>query len=320
MKRIAIIDCDLVSYRSAAANERRSIKVTHIVTGQVTEHAHRTAFKEHIRDIFDIAEFTIEDLQHAEELRFALHSMNTTISSLVESCNADTYELYISGKDNFRDSLPLPSKYKGKRTGIRPVQLKECREHLINKKGAIVVNGREVDDMLAQRCYEGVRDGVQTIAVTIDGDQQGVEGYMFNWLKMKEPKLVRGLGEIHLVKENRDFDGFGRKFFYAQWVLGDSTDCFKPSEIANKKFGVMAMYKLLANCKTDKECVEAIYGQYKAWYGEGVTYTAWDGVEHTKSCVEIMDIYAACCHMKRYEDDVFSTSKLLKALRIEEIN
>ena len=318
MSRVAVIDADIVAFRCSAANERRSVRATHIVTGQVSEHAHRTGWKEHIKGLFEPEEFTLEDLQHPEELRFALHAMNTTIDSLKESCKADSVELYISGKDNFRDSLPLPSRYKGKRTGLRPSQLQECREYLIAKKGAIVVDGREVDDMLAQRCHEGLKAGIATIACTIDGDQNGVEGYMYNWTKMREPKLIKGLGKIELIKDGKDFDGYGRKFYYAQWVLGDATDCFKPSEIAGKKFGVVAMHKLLANCKTDKECVEAVYKQYSAWYQGPTTYTDWTGTEQTKTCIEIMDLYAACAHMKRYESDVFDTAKLLNALGIEQ--
>lgn len=318
MKRIAIIDCDIVAFRCAAANESRSIKVTHKVTKQVTEHAHRTAFKEHIKGVFDITEFEIEDIQTAEDISYAFHAMNTTLDALIKSCEADGAELYISGEGNFRDNLPLPSRYKGLRSGsIKPLQLAECRNYLIAKKGAVVIDGKEVDDKLAQRCYEGIRDGVVTIACTIDGDQNGVAGHMYNWTKMREPKLVKGLGYIELIKDNKDFDGYGRKFFFAQWILGDSTDCFKPCEIAGKKFGVVAMYKLLGDCKTDKECVEAVYKQYKAWYPNPITYTAWDGTEHTKDVIELMDMYAACTHMMRFEGDVFDTKKLLDKLQIK---
>lgn len=317
MKRIAVIDCDIIAFRCAAANESRSIKATHNTTGQVSEHPHRTGFKEHIKGLFESSEFTIEDLQHPGDIKFAFHAINTTINALKESCKADDVELFISGTDNFRDFLPLPSKYKGDRRGkIKPVQLKECREYLINKKGAVVVNGNETDDRLAQRCYEGVKEKAITIACTIDGDQQGVDGWMYNWIKMSEPKLVKGFGYVELIKDNKDFDGYGRKFFYAQWVLGDSTDCFKPSEISGKKFGVVAMYKLLDECKTDKECVEAIYKQYKTWYPSVVEYTDWTGVIQKTDAIGLMDLYASCCHMQRFKNDYICTKTLLTKLGI----
>ena len=318
-KTILVIDGDLVAFRSAAANEARSIRVTHKETGQTTSHAHKTAFREHIKGVFDESEFDIEEVRTPEDISYAFHAINTTIEGLAKTCKAGEIEVYLGGKNNFRDNLPLPSKYKGNRPESRPVQLKECRDYLVKRWKAKIVDGREVDDMLAQRCYDGIKSRQKIIAATIDGDQNGVAGWMYNWTKMDKPFLVKGLGEIHLNDDRKDFDGYGRKFFYAQWVYGDwSTDHFKPSEIAGKKFGVVAMYNLLKDCETDKECVQAVYNQYKKWYPkEPIVYKDWQGNEQSKSLIEIMDIYASCAHMKRWEYDVFDTQALLDKLGIE---
>lgn len=318
MKTIAVIDGDIIAYRCAAANEQRSIKATHKITKQEIICPHKTAFKSQIKDVFSEDEFDILEVQTPEDIFLATEAIDTTIESIKNACAADEVEIYISGKDNFRDKLPLPTKYKGNRSGTKPIQLVECRKYLTNTKKAVVVDYEEVDDMLARRCYEGLNTKVKTIACTLDGDQNGVAGWMYNWTKQTEPTFIKGLGEIFLTKENKDFDGYGRKFFYAQWLLGDAVDCFKPCEIAKKKFGVVAMYKLLSDCKTDKECVQVVYNQYKSWYPKEVTYIAWDGVEHTKSTVDIMDMYAACAHMRRFKGDVFDTKKLLKQLRIND--
>lgn len=318
LKTIAVIDGDIVAYRCAAANETRSIKATHKITGQEIICPHRTAFKEQIKGVFEIEEFTIEDVQESGNIILAKKAIDAVINSLKRACNADEVEVYLSGVDNFRDGLPLPSKYKGTRSSIKPLQLKHCRSYLEREIGATVINGREVDDMLAQRCYEGLQQKIKTIACTLDGDQNGVSGWMYNWNKHKEPALIKGLGNIYLVNGNKDFDGQGRKFFYAQWVLGDVVDAFKPCEISGKKFGVMGMYNLLSKCTTDKECVEAIYKQYKSWYPqEFIEYTDFNGVQQKKTLIELMNMYAACAHMRRFEDDVFDTAKLLTTLGIE---
>lgn len=317
-KTIAILDGDIIAFRCAAANETRSIRATHKVTGQEITCPHRTALKEQIKDVFQIDEFDIVDVQTPEELNYAFNAMNTCIDAFKRSCGASSFELYISGENNFRDDLPLPTKYKSNRTGIRPVLLKECREYLVKSRQAKIVNGREVDDILAQRCYEGLKQGIKTVAVTNDGDQNGCAGYYYNWTKMTEPFLVQGLGEIKLTENRKDFDGYGRKFFYAQWVFGDwNVDRFKPAELSGKSFGVVAMCKLLKDCDTDKKCVQAVYDQYRLWYPKPVTYTAWDGKEYTKTVIELMDMYAACAHMKRFENDVFDTAALLTKLGIE---
>jgi hypothetical protein len=318
MKRIACIDGDVVAYRCAAANERRSIKATHKTTGQVSEHPHRTGFKEHIRGLFEVDEFTIEDQQHPEDLKFAFHAMKTTIEGLCASCEADEYEIYMSGPTNFRDALPLPTKYKSSRTDtIRPVQLKECRDYLMKHHDAKTAIDQEADDDLAQRAYEGFKENTINIICTIDKDAYGVESYLYNWTKMNAPIRVKGLGEIFL-DDKKELRGQGRKWFYAQWAKGDSVDCFKPSELSGKKFGDTGCFKLLGECKTDKECVEAVYKQYKTWYPTPITYKAWDSTEHTKTVIEIMDMYAACAHMRRFDGDVFDTAKLLAKLGIEQ--
>jgi hypothetical protein len=318
MKTIAIVDADILAFRCSAANATRSIRATHKMSGQVIECPHRTALKEQIKGAFELDEFDIEDVQTAADISFAFNAMNTCLKAWKQSVGASSVELYISGENNFRDYLPLPTKYKSNRSGIKPVQLQECRQYLIERKKAVVVNGKEVDDHLAQRCYEGLKQGIKTVAVTNDGDQNGVAGWMYNWTKMNEPKLICGLGDIWLNDERNDFDGHGRKFFYAQWLYGDwNVDRFKPAELSGKKFGVVAMYNILKDCNTDKECVQAVYNQYSKWYPEPVTYTAWDGAEHTKDVIEIMDMYAACAHMKRFDGDVFDTRKLLNKLEIE---
>lgn len=321
MTTIAVLDADIIAFRCAAANEKRSIKATHKTTGQEIVCPHRTALKEQIKDAFTIDEFDIEDVQTAEHVSHAYHAINTTVEALKKSCQADKVEIYISGEDNFRDSLPLPKKYKGSRDkiSIKPLQLTDCRDYLVNKKDAVIVHGKEVDDILAQRCYEGLKSKGKhkTIACTIDGDQQGVEGWMYNWTKMFKPKLVKGLGDIFLTKENKDFDGYGRKFFYAQWVLGDSVDDFKPCEIAKKKFGVVSMFNLLNDCKTDKECVQAVYDQYRKWYPDEYTeYVDWTGTKQKKTVIEIMEMYAACAHMLRFDGDKFDVKKLFDKLEI----
>ena len=319
-KTIAVIDGDIIAFRAAAANEVRSVKAIHKITGEEIICAHRTALKEQIKGAFLMDEFDVIDIQTPEDISHAIHSLKSTIERLKNSCETEEIEIYLGGKDNFRDSLPLPTKYKfGRDKELRPVQLKEVRDYLVKHQGAIIVNGYESDDKLAMRCYEGLKQGIKTIACTLDGDQNGVAGWMYNWNKHSEPFLVKGFGEISLNEKRNDFDGHGRKFFYAQWVYGDwGTDKFKPVDLAGKSFGVVAMYNLLKDCETDKEAVQAVYNQYKAWYPtEPIKYTAWDGTEQEKTLFEFMDIYAAACHMLRFEGDKICTKTLLDKLKIE---
>lgn len=317
-KRIAVIDGDIVAYRCAAANETRSIKATHKITGQIFTCPHRTSLKEQIKDLFEISEFDIEDVQTPDDVSFAYNAIKTTINALVKSCEADGFEIYISGDTNFRDNLPLPTKYKGNRAEtIRPLQLKQCKEYVLNKQNGKIVEGEEADDKIAARQWEGLRsDSEITIACTQDKDANGSEGWLYNWAKMDKPVKISGLGEIHL-DDKKELRGIGRKWFYAQWVKGDAVDGFKPCQLSGKKFGDVGCYNLLKDCTTDKECVQAVYNQYLKWYPKSITYKAWDDTEHTKDAIQLMDLYAACAHMRRFNGDEFNTWKLLEKLGID---
>jgi len=317
-KRILLADGDIIAFRCAAANESRSIKVTHKVTGQVTSHAHRTAFKEHIRDEFEVDEFEIEDVREAENISFAYNAINTTIEALKKSCEASEVEVFMSGKTNFRDSLPLPSKYKGTREGLdKPVQLEQCREYLKNKYKAKIAVNKEADDDLTIRAHELRKQGDIGIVATIDKDAYGTDIWLYNWTKMDKPIRIKGLGFLEL-DEKKVLRGQGRLWYYAQWVKGDTVDAFKPCEVAGKKFGDTGCYNLLKDCKTDKEAVQAVYNQYKSWYpSEPIVYKDWQGNEQSKTLIEFLDLYASCCHMLRGDDDKFDTKSLLEKLEIE---
>jgi hypothetical protein len=310
-----IIDGDIVAFRCAAGNEVRSILVTHKQSFNQTRYKHRTEFRAALSADDKESDYDVVDVQTTEDVKFALHAVNTTIQSFKNICGTDSIEVYISGKNNFRDVLPLPTKYKSGRSDIKPLQLKACREHLVNKYGAIACHGREADDLLAQRAYEGIRDGVVNIAVSIDKDNAGCEGWLYNWLKMSKPELTQGLGSLELNDKNA-LSGKGRKWWYAQIVKGDATDGFKPSQIANKKFGDVSCFKLLAGCKTDKECMQAVYNQYKSWYPERIVYTDWTEKTQDMSIFEFMDMYIACVHMRRWDNDVVSSQALLDKLGI----
>ena len=316
MKTTLIIDGDILAFRCAAASEKRSVKATHKTTGQVIECPHRTALKEQIKDAFELDEFDILDIRTPDDISHAYNAINTCVDAWMQTCMADGYEIYISGDNNFRDFLPLPSKYKGSRDELeRPVLLKECRAYLVKRHKAEVIHGREVDDHLAQRAYEGNKERVKNIVVSLDKDSYGVDSWLYNWTKMKQPERIKGLGEIELDDKNK-LRGKGRKWFYAQWVMGDPVDCFKPCEIVGKKFGDTGCYNLLKDCTTDKECVEAVYKQYKSWYPSPVTYKAWDGTEHTMSAIDLMDLYAACAWMQRWDGDVLDSREIMNKLGV----
>lgn len=337
MKEILILDADSIAYKAAAANEARTIKTRHKGTGIIEQWDNRTHFRKYLAEERHDSEemYEIEDVQEPRHVSYGQSLVRNMIRSYTTKLQIPQYEIYISGTDNFRDSIPLPQahetirggisggKYKGKREdNIRPKQLKEIRQWMIDDFGAIVVNGMEVDDMSSIRAYEGWKAGDKIIQVTEDKDATQCSGWLYNPAKMSTPILVQGFGKIE--KQGAKVKGYGRAFLYFQALYGDAVDCYHGADIwkaqdipAGRQFGEMAALGLLKDAKTDREAVQIVYNQYKKWYPGTVDYVAWDGSLQSKNAVEIMQMYFDCAHMRRWHGDRIDVPALLAKLDID---
>lgn len=314
---LVVIDGDILAYRCAAAIEKNTVEATHKETLQVVTFDTATAFKEWARDTKD--DYTLEPKKEAEDVSHAIHAMKGTIERIVKACEVDSYHIVVSGEDNFRKHLPLPTRYKDNRKAtVKPIHLKACKDWLVEKKGAEVAEG-EADDALVGYAYDGYVNKKRVIQATLDKDGNGNAGWLYNWHNMDKPELIEGLGYLELVEHPTyvDVKGKGRLFLYFQMVFGDPADCYKPCELAKTRFGDKGAYKLLSHCKTDKEAVTALVQQYKKWYPKPVTYKAWDDTLHTKNWLEIMQMYTDCAFMQRWEGDRLDVKQLLVKLGID---
>jgi len=315
-KAIAVLDGDLLAFKASAANETRSIEALHNPTGRTKVFKHRTEFKETIDlEKFPLDTFTITDKQEVAELSYALHTVKKMIEGICKTCKTDQYEIYLSGKDNFRDTLPLPSKYKGNRDGLmRPLQLTEVKEYLINVHKAEVVVG-EADDKISIRQYDGVKTKTKIIGCSTDKDSLGTDGWIFNWDSMDKPMLVKGLGELR-IDEKGKVRGHGAKWKYLQWIVGDTIDGLNPCELAKVKFGEKSGYKALVDLQTDFECWQAVHDLYLKWYPEKVSFVDQNCQPQTFDYLDIAQVYWDGIHMMRWENDKVSIREVMTKMGV----
>lgn len=319
---VLIFDADSIAYKAAAANETKSITTTHIESKAVEHWDNRTAFRTYLKGTTHTEDmYRIVDVQDPRHISYAQSLVREMLKGYCLRSGISNYEIYISGKNNFRDFIPLPKKYKGDRDGtIRPVQLKELRQWMIRELGAIVVDDMEVDDMSSIRAYEGVKARQKVVQCTIDKDALQCTGWLFNPDKDSAPRVIDGFGELH--RADKGIKGTGRMWLYFQSLYGDATDCYHGSTLwkmqdPSRKFGEVAAYNILKDCKNDKEAWEALYKQYALWYNEPVTYIAeFNRQEYTKDAVDILQMYVDCAHMRRWKDDVIDVRGVLTKLGI----
>ena len=314
---LVCIDGDILSYRAAAANEKRFVTAVHNETAESYEFDTATKFKEWAGDTKD--EYTITPGQKAGKLQNAFHILNQMIGNIVKACEAESYHIVVSGDDNFRLDLPLPTRYKDSRKeSMRPLQLKDCKNYLINMHNAEVSVGVEADDVLVAYMVAGHTQA------SIDKDANHGPGMLYNWDNMEKPEHISGFGELNVIEKvsasgtkTKDVKGKGRIWLYFQMVFGDPVDAYKPCELAKAKFGDIGAYNLLKGCKTDKEALEALVRQYKAWYPDPITYKAWNGeIQKDKTWLDIWQLYADCAFMRRWDGDRFDVRKVLDKMEI----
>lgn len=328
MTGLAVIDGDILAYRCAAANEKRSVKAVHKDT--LEEHVFDTAtkFKEWAGS--EASDYDVTPHQEADELQYAFAMIKQMIENITTGAKCNSYHIVVSGEDNFRLELPLPTRYKDSRKeSIKPLQLADCKKYLINFQSAETAVG-EADDLLTAYMYQGYRDGEYVVQCSLDKDAKHGAGWLYDWTTMGAPELIEGYGGLELIlKEtakrkadgtpvvDKSVKGKGRAFLYYQMVFGDPVDSYKPCEIAKVKFGEIGAYDLLKGAKTDKEALEAVVRQYKKWYPEPATYRCWKGELHTKNWLEILQMYTDCAFMRRWEGDRLDVEKLLTKLGVE---
>lgn len=334
---ILVFDADSIAYKAAAANETKTITTQHIEKGVIEHWDNRTAFRAFLKDTPHTEDmYTITDVQEARHSSYGKSLIREMIKGYHNRTGVSKGEIYISGADNFRDSLPLPAeysvtvgkwagistlggRYKSNRDGnIRPLQLKELRYYMITDLGAVVVNGMEVDDKSSIRAYEGYKNKARIIQVTSDKDALQCTGWLWNPDKSTKPELITGFGELH--KEGKTIKGTGRMFLYYQALYGDKVDGYHACDLWKMEqdrlgktatFGEVTAYNLLKDCKNDKEAWTALHRQYENWYPEPVIYAAWDGIIHTKDSVDIMQLYFNCAFMLRWEGDSVNCREVL---------
>jgi hypothetical protein len=303
-----LVDADIIAYRSAAVAEERCIEVKHKKTGRLKSFKTRTDFKDFLKSKdfpYKQDEYEVVDIQTPEPVGHACKVVKNLIDSIQNKFKPKVLHILLGGKENFRDTLPLPSKYKGSRVDlIRPVHLQDVRNYLTTVHKAEVVHSEETDDAVIYYGYEYLKLGYDVTICTNDKDAQAYSGLKtYDFTKEDaEPKLIPGFGSLW-IDDKGAVKGNGFLWYCFQHVRGDPTDNFCPYEISGKRFGEKSAYTLLKDCKSEQDALGKVIWQYKQWYPDNLQYTAWDGQVIQADYLYLADLYFKCCRMKCTKDD-----------------
>ena len=156
--------------------------------------------------------------------------------------NVETYQCYLTGKDNFRNEIAVTAPYKGNRNTPKPKHLQLLRDYLVSSWDAKISVGQEADDEIS---IEHTARNYESIIASIDKDFLQLRGNHWNFVKK----------EMTVVSEEEAL-----KNFYRQVLTGDRVD----NIIGLKGIGPVKADKILAHCESAADmysaCVEAYGG------------------------------------------------------------
>ena len=161
----------------------------------------------------------------------------------------DDYQVYLTGKTNFRFDIAKSHVYKGNRKDAeKPRHLGAVRDHLIDNWGAVVSEDQEADDLIA---IDAARQDYNACVASIDKDMLQIPCWHFNFVKGTMVKV----------------DAFeGIKFFYTQILTGDKAD----NIVGLYKVGPVKAGKILDGCDDEDDLWDAVLKAYDGDVGRVV--------------------------------------------------
>lgn len=188
----------------------------------------------------------------------ALANVKNTAEHILKATGATKYDMYLTGKNNFRNDLV--DYYKANRKDARkPKWYNEIREYLIEFWGAEVIDGMEADDAMGIAQWNTshlqlgkvtaflTKEDHQTIICTLDKDLDCIPGWHYNWVKRSK----------YWVTEDE-----ATKFYYTQLLTGDSTD----NITGVPKCGPVTARKILDGADTEDDMYTRCLATYEKAY------------------------------------------------------
>ena len=337
---LAVIDMDSIIYSAGFANEDRSLKVTHNLSGKTQIFKNKTEFWGNKRKEiggwlgelnnkralegkkeFTKEDFSVEEIQTTGPVENTIHTVKQMVNRFCDSVKAKEYVGYIGVGDSWRVERSTIMKYKGNREdALRPLLKDEITEYLVKYHNGVKVMGLEADDWVNITAYKN-----KGVGITYDKDILGCPVLSYN-PNLPELGIQNGncFGEIYKTFKQKpdgsetvdDIKGIGRMFLYFQLLNGDVVDNYKPSYASDSKFGKMSAYDALSGAKTDLEALEAIRDTYRTLYPTRKEIIGWRGDTIVIDWLYVLNEMWDLARMKRWEGDNISAEDVLKKFKL----
>lgn len=251
-----VIDADGLVYLVGFASQSSDYRVTILDGDDAVKEMIVVSGLEEVRaleaQLEDGERIELDHLVTEEPLEHALGSTKRTLLSIEHALRVthglhfDKMELFLTGKENFRDQYARIRPYKGNRQKVsRPVHYEAIRAYLINRWGAVVVEGSEADDAVATIAAAFDYDPDRVCIVSPDKDLTTVPGRLYNFRKKRMVVLTPDQARVN---------------FYRQMLTGDTTD----NVLGCYKCGEKSAAKIVTMSQTELQSAQAVLDEFRA--------------------------------------------------------
>lgn len=187
------------------------------------------------------AAFSCEDESIEDAIDKVDDLLDQALQEVLWSPTEEDYQVFLTGKGNFRYDIAVTHEYKGNRKSVdKPQHLQEIRQHMEENWSAIVSEGEEADDLIG---IWATNYGPEAIVISIDKDMLQIPCTHYNPNKRE-------------FKTMTEFEGL--KFFYTQILTGDRAD----NIVGLYGIGPAKANVLLGDCETEQDLYEACLHAY----------------------------------------------------------
>lgn len=197
----------------------------------------------------DILAFRCAAAAENEDEGIAKYYVDKLIDDCINATQSDSYELYLTGKENFR--YKIYPEYKANRLDQpRPRHLPYLRDYL-SSLGAVTSTGCEADDLLGvAQCSQD-----DTIIASLDKDLLTIPGKHYSWEISGSSKGKRWVKEAVL----QEVDHISAlRWFYTQCLTGDVADNIKGVE----GIGKVKAAKIIEGLDNEQDLFDAVRATY----------------------------------------------------------
>ena len=281
-------------------------------------------------------------LKVEQDLSDVVEIMEMRIKEVREQWGIKNFLMCLGQGKVFRDELPLPQPYKGQRSSLRPILLKEARQYILdNYNSEMAPEGVECDDLTEFYAAKGYASYKKTgvfshIMIAEDKDALSNPKLLINYgraeggFKYPQATLIEdssvsvGTLELRQMSKKTEVKGTGLVWLTAQaFGIGDSADFYSPYSKFPKemkkhiKHGDVAFYKQYSGLTTPREVLQQAVDNMFEWWPKGLQYTDCHGVEQDIDTFTWMEVCFSVAYMLRSLKDKTTFKKLCDHFKVD---